>query len=152
MDEHDFAWREGRWRFRVRPLSLACCALEVDDARPADADLPGARARVADPPAPAPDVVHVLVVAGTVTEALVPAVQAAYAQLPEPRRVISYGACANSGGPYWDSYSVRNGVHRLVPVDVVVPGCPPRPEALADGLRVLAARLDAEPAAGPGRT
>jgi NADH-quinone oxidoreductase subunit B len=81
--------------------------------------------------------VNVLVVAGTVTDKLAPLVLAAYRDLPEPRRVLSFGACSNSGGPYWDSYCVTKGADQIVPVDVYVPGCPPRPEALIHGLRML---------------
>jgi NADH-quinone oxidoreductase subunit B len=81
--------------------------------------------------------VNVLVVAGTVTDKLAPLVLAAYRDLPEPRRVLSFGACSNSGGPYWDSYCVTKGADQIVPVDVYVPGCPPRPEALVHGLRLL---------------
>ena len=81
--------------------------------------------------------VNVLVVAGTVTDKLAPLVQAAYQDLPGPRRVLSFGACSNSGGPYWDSYCVTKGADQLIPVDVYVPGCPPRPEALVHGLRLL---------------
>jgi hypothetical protein len=84
-----------------------------------------------------PSPLNVLVVAGTVTDKLAPLVLAAYRDLPEPRRVLSFGACSNSGGPYWDSYCVTKGADQIIPVDVYVPGCPPRPEALVHGLRLL---------------
>ena len=82
-----------------------------------------------------------MVVSGTVTDVMAPAVRRLYDRLPGPTYVMSFGACSNTGGPYWDSYSVTKGVDQLVPVDVYVPGCPPRPEALLDGLRELAAVL-----------
>ena len=78
-----------------------------------------------------------LVVSGTVTTALAPYVVALYQRMGAGARVMSFGACAATGGPYWDSYAVVDGVDRLVPVDVYVPGCPPSPEALIDGLRTL---------------
>ena len=88
---------------------------------------------------------NVFVVAGTVTDKLAPLVVRAYQRVPEPKSVLSFGACSNSGGPYWDSYCVTKGVDQIIPVNVYVPGCPPRPEALLHGLDVLA-QLD--PAAG----
>ena len=80
---------------------------------------------------------NVLVVSGTVTDVSAPAVLRAYEAMAEPKHVISFGACSNTGGPYWDSYSVTKGVDQLVPVDVYVVGCPPRPEALLGALREL---------------
>jgi NADH-quinone oxidoreductase subunit B len=116
---------------RVFDAGLACCAVEVSAALRRFAELlPGARGGAAPP-------VHVLVVAGTVTDKLAPLVRDAYRALPEPRLVLSFGACSNSGGPYWDSYCVTKGADQVIPVDVYVPGCPPRPEALLHGLRLL---------------
>jgi NADH-quinone oxidoreductase subunit B len=77
---------------------------------------------------------HILVIAGTVTHALAPTVKSAYDALQEPKVVVAFGACAISGGPYWDSYSVVSGAHQIVPVDIQVPGCPPGPEELAEAL------------------
>ncbi|HEY6277370.1 MAG TPA: NADH-quinone oxidoreductase subunit NuoB [Streptosporangiaceae bacterium] len=122
----------GACALRVFDAGLACCAVEVAAAL---------RRWQAQAPAGAPgEMLNVFVVAGTVTDKLAPFVLAAYQQTPEPRRVLSFGACANSGGPYWDSYCVTKGVDQFVPVDVYVPGCPPRPEALLAGVEVLLGR------------
>ncbi len=131
----------------VFDAGLACCAVECAAAL---ARLPGG------PPAdPAAAPANVLLVAGTVTDKLAPLVLRGYASLPEPRFVVSFGACSNSGGPYWDSYCVTKGADQFLPVDVYVPGCPPRPEALLHGLDVLAAQIAAgqrrPAAAGTGR-
>ena len=123
----------------VVELGLACCGIEVREARRAAEAL----GELGDP-APngsAPADLNVLVVAGTVTTRLAPGLVEAYAQLPEPRAVLAFGACAATGGPYGDSYSVLPGAHEVVPVDAWVPGCPPRPEDLVAGLAgVLRAR------------
>ncbi len=131
-----------RWELSVVGAGLACCAVELLAAsmngggilRLAEAD---ADATADDDTGTEPAGVSVLVVSGTVTAKVAPALVALWESLPEPRRVVSFGSCANSGGPYWDSYCVVQGVDTLLPVDVFVPGCPPRPEALLDGLLVL---------------
>lgn len=126
----------------VLELGLACCGLEVRQAR-RTAELAGAVAAPDGPGGGPPDggALNVLVVAGTITTQLADAVLAAHAALPEPHAVLAFGACAATGGPYWDSYSVVPGAHELVPVDAWVPGCPPRPADLVAGLReVLDAR------------
>lgn len=147
-----------RVALHVLELGLACCGIEVRAARRLAAvsgtlaevsaglpdpiaEVPGSpAARVAPPADPSGDL-HVLVVAGTVTTQLAAMVVQAHAELPEPRAVLAFGACAATGGPYWDSYAVLPGAHEVVPVDVWVAGCPPRPADLAVGLEeVLRAR------------
>lgn len=128
-----------RYRLSVYGAGLACCAVEVVAARTALEQA----ALLHDPDAPAPEgveQVEVLVVAGTVTDRLLPALLAAYEAMPSPKAVLSFGACAGTGGPYWDSYVVTKGVDQVLPVDVWVAGCPPRPEALLEGLQALDAR------------
>jgi len=120
----------------VLDLGLACCGVEVMAALHDGSRGVGA-ARPDEPTRDAVATAHVLVVSGTVTDVLAGAVARAHAALPEPRYVVSIDACCATGGPYWDSYSVTKGVDQLVPVHVSVPGCPPRPEAVLDGLRVL---------------
>ena len=111
---------------------LACCSLEV---MAAILDSTATRARGVLVTTEAP--VDVLVVSGTCTDVLAPMLRRLYDGLGAPR-VVSFGACSATGGPYWDSYSVTKGVDQLFPVDVVVPGCPPPPAALLEALDLLA--------------
>ena len=111
-------------------VGLACCAVEV---MAAAVD----QGHGAVPYAGEGEQLQVLLVSGTVTSKLGPLVQQLHASLPGPVRVVAVGACASSGGPYWDSYSVVAGVDQLVPVDLYVPGCPPTPQALLEALRAL---------------
>lgn len=128
----DIGQRLTLWTFDV---GLACCAVEFLAASLGGND--DVARFGALPITGEPGEAQVLVVSGTVTTRLAPSVRALYDRLPHPKHVVSFGACANSGGPYWDSYAVVKGVHELLPVDVWVPGCPPRPEALLDALRRL---------------
>ena len=117
----------------VADLGLACCAVEFVAAVARGLLVP------VDPGDDAPgggDVV--LVVSGTVTDALAPSVVEARDRLGAAVRVLSFGACASTGGPYWDSYSVTKGIEQLVEVHGYVPGCPPRPEALVAAIVDLA--------------
>jgi NADH-quinone oxidoreductase B subunit len=130
-----------RYSLWVFNFGLACCAIEFIATSMARHDF--IRLGVI-PFAPGPRQADLMVVSGTVTDKMAPAVRRLYEQMPEPKYVISFGACSNSGGPYWDSYCVTKGVDHVVPVDVYVPGCPPRPEALLQGILKLQEKIAAE--------
>ena len=116
-------------RVNVLQAGLACCGVESSSV-----DLVTSAWNQTESVAKLSAAQHILVIAGTVTQALAPTVKSAYDALQEPKVVVAFGACAISGGPYWDSYSVIPGAHELVPVDIQVPGCPPGPEELAAAL------------------
>lgn len=130
-----------RYSLWVFNFGLACCAIEFISASMARHDF--IRLGVI-PFAPGPRQADLMVVSGTVTDKMAPAIRRLYDQMPEPKYVISFGACSNSGGPYWDSYCVTKGVDQIIPVDVYVPGCPPRPEALLHGIITLQNKIGDE--------
>src|SRR5688500_11833194 len=131
----------------VWPLQfgLACCAIEMIAASMARFDIARFGAEVFRP---SPRQADLMIVAGTVTKKMAPQVVRLYNQMPEPKYVIAMGACAISGGPFKQGYNVLKGIDRYIPVDVHIPGCPPRPEALIHAIMTLQRKIDGQRLAG----
>ena len=118
-------------------FGLACCAIEMISTYMAHHDFD----RFGVVTWPSPRQSDVMIVAGTVVRKMAEPIRLLYEQMPEPKWVIAMGSCATNGGPYYRSYSVVMGVDHIVPVDVYVPGCPPRPEALLYGILKLQEKI-----------
>ena len=134
----------------VWPLGfgLACCAIEMIAASMSRWDLARFGAEVFRP---SPRQADLMIVAGTVTKKMAPQVVRLYNQMSEPKYVIAMGACAISGGPFKQGYNVLKGIDRFIPVDVHIPGCPPRPEALLHAFMTLQQRIAEQELTGPNR-
>ena len=121
-------------------FGTACCAIELIQTGGPRGDLE----RFGSAPRATPRQADLIIVAGTITYKMATRVKLLYDQMPEPKYVISMGSCSNCGGLFQQAYSVLKGIDQVVPVDVYVPGCPPRPEALIEGLLAIQKKMSTE--------
>jgi NADH-quinone oxidoreductase subunit B len=119
-------------------FGLACCAIEMIATSMSRYDLARFGAEVFRP---SPRQADLMIVSGTVTKKMAPQVVRLYKQMPSPKYVIAMGACAISGGPFKQGYNVLKGIDRFIPVDIHIPGCPPRPEALLHAIMTLQRKI-----------
>ncbi len=122
-------------------FGLACCAIEMMATAAGRFDLSRFGMELMRP---SPRQADLMIVSGTVTKKMLPQIVRLYNQMPEPKYVIAMGACATSGGPFKEGYNVVSGIDKFVPVDVYIPGCPPRPEALLHGFIKLFEKIDGQ--------
>jgi len=130
-------------RSSVWPMffGLACCAIEMICTAASRFDLARFGMEIMRP---SPRQTDLMIVSGTVTKKMIPQIVRLYNQMPEPKYVLSMGACASGGGPFKEGYNVVSGVDQFVPVDVYVPGCPPTPQALLHGLMTVQKKIESE--------
>jgi len=128
-------------RSSVWPMmfGLACCAIEMIAAQASRYDMARFGMEVMRP---TPRQSDMMLVAGTVTKKMVPIIVRLYNQMPEPKYVVAMGACASGGGPFKEGYNVVAGIDKFLPVDVYIPGCPPTPQALINGMIKLQEKID----------
>ncbi|UCE24075.1 MAG: NADH-quinone oxidoreductase subunit B [Candidatus Zixiibacteriota bacterium] len=133
----NWARKRSMWPFG---FGLACCAIEMISTFAAHFDLARYGMEVMRP---SPRQADLMIVAGRVSMKMAPVVRTLYEQMPNPKWVISMGACASCGGVF-NNYAILQGVDRIIPVDIYVPGCPPRPEQLMDGILKLQQKVEKE--------
>lgn len=128
----------------VWPLmfGLACCAIEMICAAASRYDTARFGMEIMRP---SPRQSDLMIISGTVTKKMIPTIVRLYNQMPEPKYILAMGACASGGGPFKEGYNVVSGIDRFIPVDVYVPGCPPTPQALLNGLMKIQEKIKSEP-------